>query len=868
MASLRGSGAPGTHALEPGTNVDGRFVIRSLIGRGGWGNVYAARQVSMGRDVALKVLLDANPSPQILSRFLREARLLGRLDHPNLVRVFDAGRCADGIAFVVTELLEGCSLGSLIEMRGPLPPRDALDVAEQVANGLEAAHQAGIVHRDMKPDNVFVSKRRAIEPSDRTWVVKILDFGIAHLSEPNETATATGVVLGTPRYMSPEQARGARVDARSDLYTLGLVLFEMLAGRAPFEGTALDVMQMHMNSTPPHLADVNRALAGFVRVEALVAACLRKDPSERPQSAHAVALWLADLRDACVIAGQDIAVAGDPSALGQRVLERTPVDAPPDADTMADSIPAGAISVDGKLADVARLVYEGVALLDGFASTTLVEDWLVAEGRADALALLDDALELLGDQRILVAPMTLDGAWTSQPRRPDWLDAMRTTEGATGRFARAAELLETLPRTIATCTLAAMRWREAGESERALGAELDGAERALEAHDIDAADTLLGRAQSTYESLPSGPIEAIEARHRHLRGSLACRRGEFARARADFEALVTGSEEESTGAWRASGLVGLGDVAEAAGEWDAARAHYADAAKAWSRLGRPSQEAHVWLRLGRMHERRQQFDEALRCAETAGRIGDAKVRALASTARATSEMLQGHLATARRRIEDAAAEPVLSADPLAWGRVLYDLGNVAALQRDWDFARITYERAFAQLAGAGHRRGAAAALANLAMCHAELEDLATARELLDQAARARRDIGDSRGLVQIALHRSELERRAGNASLALVNAREAIAGASALGDRGSRAVGHNNAGEALLAMGLHVEAESEYTQAVTLSREAGLHAIGLVSGLRGLARVYRARGDLERALVLEAEARTEDAACRTDFTSR
>ncbi len=225
--------------VKPGARL-GPYEVLSLLGAGGMGEVYRARDARLAREVAIKVLPeDSTADPERLQRFEQEAKAVGALNHPNLVAVFDTGQ-HEGAPFVVFELLEGETLRARLAGRA-LPPPKALDYAIQIARGLAAAHEKGIVHRDLKPDNLFLT------PDGR---IKILDFGLAKLRPPLdpgvigvETPTASvlsdaGNVLGTVGYMSPEQVRRSPVDHRSDIFSFGSVLYELLAGKRAFVGAS------------------------------------------------------------------------------------------------------------------------------------------------------------------------------------------------------------------------------------------------------------------------------------------------------------------------------------------------------------------------------------------------------------------------------------------------------------------------------------------------------------------------------------------------------------------------------------------------------------------------------------------------------
>ncbi|HYR29810.1 MAG TPA: protein kinase, partial [Thermoanaerobaculia bacterium] len=248
----------------------GPYLIDASIGAGGMGHVYRATDTRLGRAVAIKVLPDHRLNdPQLRLRFEREARALSSLSHPNLCPVFDVGEVDNG-PYLVMELLEGVTLRERLDA-SPLAPRKALAFGSQIAAGLAAAHAKGVVHRDLKPENIFVT------PGD---LLKILDFGLATTTTAaNQLATEPGMVMGTAYYMSPEQVRGLPLDARSDMFSLGVVLFEMLTGQVPFSGrSAVETMNSVLVDEPADLLPEG--------VDALVRRCLEKDPEQRFTSAR------------------------------------------------------------------------------------------------------------------------------------------------------------------------------------------------------------------------------------------------------------------------------------------------------------------------------------------------------------------------------------------------------------------------------------------------------------------------------------------------------------------------------------------------------------------------------------------------------
>jgi serine/threonine-protein kinase len=258
-----------------------RYLVLARLGEGGMGRVYLAEHVKMTRQCAIKVM---NPSlmndSESLARFAREASSAARILHPNVAAVFDYGE-ADKIVYLVMEYVDGESLSAILAQHGALEPRRAIDIARQIADGLSAAHELGIVHRDLKPDNVIVARTRAGKETP-----KVVDFGIAKaLSDSAEDAlTRSGLVIGTPEYMSPEQLLGDPVDARADIYSLGCILYQMLTGVQPFAAESREQMiRRRLHETPPHVRDVLPDLPR--RLDTLIVHMLARSPVDRLGSA-------------------------------------------------------------------------------------------------------------------------------------------------------------------------------------------------------------------------------------------------------------------------------------------------------------------------------------------------------------------------------------------------------------------------------------------------------------------------------------------------------------------------------------------------------------------------------------------------------
>jgi len=281
-------GAAG-RALSPGRVLDERYTLVERIGAGGWGEVWRAVQNSTRREVALKILrADVASGEGARERFQLEAEAVSCLVHQNTVTLFDYGRTPDGETYMAMELLDGDTLDQVLAQEGPMDPARALAVVRQVALSLDEAHGKGIIHRDVKPHNIMLLQRPG-EPD----FVKVLDFGVAKWVLEDHQLTTTGTTFGTPEYMSPEQVQSKRMDHRTDLYSLGVILYTLLAAAPPFRGeSAITVALQHINKRLPPLP---RERSVPKDVESLVRSLTDKDPARRPFSAAEVAERCDDL---------------------------------------------------------------------------------------------------------------------------------------------------------------------------------------------------------------------------------------------------------------------------------------------------------------------------------------------------------------------------------------------------------------------------------------------------------------------------------------------------------------------------------------------------------------------------------------------
>jgi eukaryotic-like serine/threonine-protein kinase len=307
-----------------GAILNERYELLELIGSGGMGAVFKARQIGVERLVAVKVLHDrliGNES--LVKRFENEARAVSQLRHPNTVRLYDWQRTPSGELFIVTELMSGVPLSRVLVSDGRIAIERALRITEAVCRSLSEAHGAGIIHRDLKPENVFIDHVGADD------IVKVLDFGLAKFEGGHE-ATLPGRVAGTPHYMAPEQIRGEDCDGRTDVYAIGVLLYEMISGVTPFTAdTALSLFDRHVNAPPPRLSERMPEAAIPPELDDLVLDMLAKQPSQRPKSVDEVR----DRIEVLLSKGSEVALALTPSAswlpLGSTPRDERPTEIDP-----------------------------------------------------------------------------------------------------------------------------------------------------------------------------------------------------------------------------------------------------------------------------------------------------------------------------------------------------------------------------------------------------------------------------------------------------------------------------------------------------------------------------------------------------------
>lgn len=282
--------------ISPGSLFDGRYRIQRRLGKGGMARVYLAEDESLDRQVAIKILEDRHSDdPHFVERFQREARAAARLNHPNLVQIYDRAQ-VDGTSYIVMEYVEGETLKDLIRREAPLDPRRAIGIAMQVLAALRVAHQAGVIHRDIKPQNILV------QPDGR---VKVADFGIARAG--GSDMTEAGSIVGTAQYLAPEQAQGLDLGPPADLYAVGVVLYEMLTGRVPFEGdSAVTIAMKHVQEPPEQLTQRNPLVPPSL--EAVVMRALAKNPAQRYATAEEMGVDLDRVRQGLPVSDETMVI--------------------------------------------------------------------------------------------------------------------------------------------------------------------------------------------------------------------------------------------------------------------------------------------------------------------------------------------------------------------------------------------------------------------------------------------------------------------------------------------------------------------------------------------------------------------------------
>ena len=399
------------------------YEVLRVIGEGGMGRVYEARHTRLHtKRFAVKLLHhELARQPEVVTRFQREAEAASVLTHPNVVGVYDVNTSADGRPYIVAELLEGVELGNYLERLGKLPVVEAVHIVRQVCRALGAAHQHGIVHRDVKPENVFLAG-----PSE---TVKVLDFGISKVTENSDGLTKTGTVMGTPDYMAPEQARGDRVDARADIYAVGAILYRALTGRKPFDGTdPIAILTAVLTQEPERPSTLEPSIP--LSLELIVQRTMAKSPAERFATMDALEQALApfDSPDASLLPAAPNPLNDDANEAPPTLLQaaaRTLL-ASPGSGSIHDALEETARNV--RLARPGLVFFTAFGLLWGFVNVVVVAAALVRLLRGTDLSTAEVTLSVIGVLATLASPAAI---WVRHLRREVWPSTPRSVEMVT-----------------------------------------------------------------------------------------------------------------------------------------------------------------------------------------------------------------------------------------------------------------------------------------------------------------------------------------------------------------------------------------------------------------------------------------------------
>jgi serine/threonine protein kinase len=404
-----------------GQLLDGSYEVLRVIGEGGMGKVYEARHTRLHtKRFAVKLLhQELARQPDVVTRFQREAEAASVLTHPNVVGVYDVNTSADGRPYIVAELLQGEDLGSYLDRLGKLHTAEAVHIVRQVCHALGAAHAHGIVHRDVKPENVFLA--------GPTGTVKVLDFGISKVLETSDGLTKTGTVMGTPDYMAPEQARGDRVDSRADIYAVGAILYRALTGRKPFEGNdAMAILTAVLTQEPVRPSTLEPKIP--LSLELVVQQTMAKMPNERFATMDALEQALApfDAVDAHLPAVTLKSVA-DPSTVPApttllQAAARTLLATPPST-SIHEAMEQTARNV--RLARPGLVFFTAFGLFWGFVNVVVVAAAMVRLVRGTDLSTAEVTLSIIGVLATLASPALI---WIRHLRRDVWPSTPRAME--------------------------------------------------------------------------------------------------------------------------------------------------------------------------------------------------------------------------------------------------------------------------------------------------------------------------------------------------------------------------------------------------------------------------------------------------------
>ena len=800
-------------ALVAGTPLGTRYLIEAVLGEGGMGMVYRARDLELDRTVALKVIRpELATRPEILDRFKREILLASQVTHKNVVRIFDLGEVGD-LRFISMSFIEGESLRALLDREGPLAAERGVPLVRTIALALQAAHDAGIVHRDLKPHNILI---------DRDGQPYIGDFGISRSMDSDGTMTETGAILGTVDYMSPEQARGDVPDHRSDIYSLGTMMFEMFTGTLPFRASnPLSVMVRRVHEDAPSASQARPGMPPWL--SAVILRAMQRDPTERYQTVAELVRDLDRQRASrarrrrlgrrVVIAAVVLAAAGAAVPLGMRLIASRP-QAVPAVKTSLAVLPFRNETGDAKF----DWVRSGV--------TSVVRTGLI---QAKALRLAgDDRVEEILD---LLKPAAGEELRPVNAQRVGRLAGVdNVLAGSLVRIGDQFRLDARILRIGESGITGATPVVVDGKSEAAIVTMMDDLTRRVR-------DELgVGRAWGEKEigaaQLSTASVTALSA---YGEGLALQRAGNDIEAVKLLEAAVAGDPRF------AMARAALADSYDALGYADKAKAA-AEEAMASSRDASPWEAARIRATRARLSGDLDEAEKALATIVDAAPNDPASLLDLGLV-----QEERGNLPAALESLERAVAlDPRHAGAHYAFGRVQYRAGRPAD-------AIAAFNTALALHSESGNDEGRATILNGLGNVHQGLNQFDAAERYFNDSLEIRRRIGDTRGVAVCLNNLSLVNRVRGRYDEAIRFALEARSVSTAMGDQVRIAESWTNLGRTYQDAGRPEEALAAYQESLKVSREAGSEA-GLGQSLRNLGYVNAVLGRYVEAFFFMKEA--------------